>query len=149
MCTRLYRMTAFAFVGLAGCAEISDDTDTTNTAASAVTGADFRLLNGPFTPSTQTVKRGSGTLFDITLESLNGFNGVVSFSATGKPIKTTSNFDPVTLTGSGDETFEIQTIDTDEDTNGGTGTPPGTYHITIIGTSGALSHTVGVTLIVR
>lgn len=71
---------------------ISDDTDTTNTAASAVTGGDFRLLNGPFTPST-----------------LNGFNGVVSFSATGKPIKTMSNtmsnFDPVTLTGSGDETF--------------------------------------------
>jgi hypothetical protein len=37
---------------------ISDDTDTTNTAASAVTGGDFRLLNRPFTPST-----------------LNGFNG--------------------------------------------------------------------------
>lgn len=51
-------------------------------------GGDFRLLNGPFTPST-----------------LNGFNGVVSFSATGKPIKTMSNFDPVILTGSGDETF--------------------------------------------
>jgi hypothetical protein len=138
-------MAAFAFAGLVGCAEISDTTDT---AASAVTGEDFRLLNGPFTPSTQTVKRGSGTLFDITLESLNGFNGVVSFSATGKPIKTMSNFDPVTLTGSGDETFEIQTIKPANDP-GGIGTPPGTYAITITGTSGTLSHTVGVTLIVR
>lgn len=148
MRTGLYCMAAFASVALVGCAEISNDTDTASTTASAVTGGDFQLLNGPFTPSTQTVKRGSGTLFDITLESLNGFNGVVSFSATGQPIKTTSNFDPVTLTGSGDETFEIQTIKPAHDP-GGIGTPPGTYDITITGTSGALSHTVGVTLIVR
>lgn len=146
MRTKFYCMAAFSFVGLVGCTEIS--TDTTNTAASAATVGDFMLLNGPFTPSTQTVKRGSGTLFDITLESLNGFNGVVSFSATGQPIKTTSNFDPLTLTGSGDETFEIQTKDVADDP-GGTGTPSGTYSITITGTSGTLSHSVGVTLIVR
>jgi len=54
----------------------------------------------------------------------------------------------VTLTGSGDETFEIQTIKPAHDP-GGIGTPPGTYDIVITGRAAHLSHTVGVTLIVR
>ncbi len=137
-------LTAMALVGLAGCA-VQDDTDTT---ANAVTASDFALLNGPNTPSTQTVKRGSGTLFDITLESLGGFNGVVTFTIAGVPIKTTSHFSPASLTGSGDTTFIIQTVKPANDP-GGTGTPSGTYPLTVTGTSGALSHTVGVTLIVR
>ena len=137
---------AIGLVGLVGCGAGSDETAVT---ASDVTGGDFTLLNGPNTPSTQTVKRGSGTLFDIRLEPSGGFNGVVTFSIAGVPIKTTSHFSPATLTGSGDTFFIIQTIDTDEDTNGGTGTPSGTYPLTVTGTSGALSHSVGVTLIVR
>jgi hypothetical protein len=132
------------FAGLAGCA-VSDQTDTT---ASEVTTPDFALLNGPDTPSTQTVKRGSGTLFDIQLVSLNGFGDVVTFTVSGVPIKTTSSFQPPTLTGSGDTFFVIQTIKPAHDP-GGIGTPPGTYPLTMTGTSGSLSHSVGVTLIVR
>ncbi len=145
MRTRPYWIAAFAVVGLVGCGGLSEDSATTT---SAVATPDFAVLNGPDTPSTQTVKRGSGTLFDITLESLNGFDGVVTFSATGVPIKTTSGFSVPTLTGSGDTTFDLQTIKPAHDP-GGIGTPPGTYAITITGTSGALSHSVGVTLIVR
>lgn len=137
---------AIGLVGLIGCGAASDETSVT---ASNVTGGDFALLNGPDTPSTQTVKRGSGTLFDILLESSGGFDGVVTFSIAGVPIKTTSHFSPATLTGSGDTTFIIQTIDPSHDTAGGTGTPSGTYPLTVTGTSGALSHSVGVTLIVR
>lgn len=133
-------------VGLVGCGAMSDDSGTT---ASGLTGGDFALLNGPDTPSTQTVKRGSGTLFDIALESIRGFDGAVTFTIAGVPIKTTSHFSPATLTGSGDTTFIIQTIKPADDPTGGTGTPSGTYPLTVTGTSGALSHTVGVTLIVR
>ena len=137
---------AIGLVGLVGCGAVSDETAVT---ASDVTGGDFALLNGPDTPSTQTVKRGSGTLCDILLESSGGFNGVVTFSIAGVPIKTTSHFSPATLTGSGDTFFIIQTINPSHDTNGGFGTPSGTYPLTVTGTSGALSHSVGITLIVR
>ena len=138
-------ITAIGLVGLVGCGAVSDETAAT---ASDITG-DFVLLNGPDTPSTQTVKRGSGTLFDILLESSGGFNDVVTFTISGVPIKTTSHFSPATLTGSGDTTFIIQTVKPADDPNGGTGTPSGTYPLTVTGTSGALSHSVGITLIVR
>jgi hypothetical protein len=139
-------VTAIGLVGLIGCGAVSDETAVT---ASDVTGGDFTLLNGPDTPSTQTVKRGSGTLFDILLESSGGFDGVVTFSIAGVPIKTTSHFSPATLTGSGDTTFIITTINPEHDPTHGTGTPSGTYPLTVTGTSGTLSHSVGVTLIVR
>lgn len=137
---------AIGLVGLFGCGTASDETAVTT---SDVTGGDFTLLNGPDTPSTQTVKRGSGTLFDIRLEPSGGFNGEVTFSIAGTPIKTTSHFSPATLTGSGDTFFLIQTVKPADDPNGGTGTPSGTYPLTVTGTSGALSHSVGITLIVR
>ena len=76
------------------------------------------------------------------------FDGVVTFTASGVPIKTTSSFEPPTLTGSGDTIFVIQTIKPAHDP-GGIGTPPGTYPLTMTGTSGGVSHSVGVTLIVR
>lgn len=145
MSTMQHWVIAIGLVGLVGCGAISEETGAT---ASEVTGPDFALLNGPNTPSTQTVKRGSGTLFDIVLESSGGFAGVVTFTIAGVPIKTTSHFSPATLTGSGDTTFIIQTIKPANDP-GGIGTPPGTYPLTVTGTSGALSHSVGVTLIVR
>src|ERR1041384_6675376 len=118
---------AIGLVGLVGCGVGTEETAVTT---GEVTGGDFTLLNGPNTPSTQTVKRGSGTLFDILLESSGGFNGVVTFSIAGVPIKTTSHFSPATLTGSGDTTFIIQTIKPADDPNGGTGTPSGTYPLT-------------------
>jgi hypothetical protein len=137
---------AIGLIGLVGCGVSAEETAVT---AGDVTGGDFTLLNGPDTPSTQTVKRGSGTLFDIRLEPSGGFNGVVTFSIAGVPIKTTSHFSPATLTGSGDTFFIIQTIKPADDPNGGTGTPSGTYPLTVTGTSGALSRSVGITLIVR
>lgn len=140
-----YWVTAIGLVGLVGCGAVSDETGIT---ANEITSGDFTLLNGPNTPSTQTVKRGSGTLFDIVLESSGGFADVVTFTIAGVPIKTTSHFSPATLTGSGDTTFIIQTVKPANDP-GGIGTPPGTYPLTVTGTSGALSHSVGVTLIVR
>ena len=146
MRTMQYWVTAIGLVGLVGCGAVSEETGAT---ASDVTVGDFALLNGPDTPSTQTVKRGSGTLFDIALESIGGFNGVVTFTIAGVPIKTTSHFSPATLTGSGDTFFIIQTIKPADDPNGGTGTPSGTYPLTVTGTSDTLSHTVGITLIVR
>src|SRR5215475_1061954 len=112
-------VTAIGLAGLIGCSAVSDETAVTS---SDITGGDFALLNGPNTPSTQTVKRGSGTLFDIRLEPSGGFNDVVTFSIAGVPIKTMSHFSPATLTGSGDTFFIITTINPEHDVPGGTGT---------------------------
>src|SRR5215475_15913064 len=110
---------AIGLVVLVGCGVSTEETAVTT---GDVTGGDFALLNGPDTPSTQTVKRGSGTLFDIQLEPSGGFNDVVTFSIAGVPIKTMSHFSPATLTGSGDTFFIITTINPEHDVPGGTGT---------------------------
>jgi hypothetical protein len=145
MLTKQWWIVAACLFGSAGCALSEEATET----VSEVAGSDFALLNGPNTPTTETVKRGSGGLFDVELQSIGGFNGVVAFTADGMPIKTTSHFSSPSLTGSGETTFEFQTIKPQHDPTHGIGTPPGTYAVTLIGTSGTLSHSVGVTVIVR
>jgi hypothetical protein len=138
-------LAAVALVGLAGCGEVPEET---GEAVSADTAPDFALLIGTGEVNPQIRKRGTGGAFDIVLEPLNGFDGVVTFTVTGLPPVTTSNFDPPTLTGSGD-TFLLYQTTKNGDAPGGIGTPIGTFPLTITGTSGALSHTTIATLITR
>jgi hypothetical protein len=139
-------LAAASLVGLAGCGELPEQT---GEAASAATTPDFVLLNGPDTPTTDTVKRGSGGLFEIVLEPLNGFDGVVTFTGMGLPVATTSGFSSPTLTGSGSTTFDFQTIKSGHGGPGDRGTPTGTFTLTFTGTSGALSHSVTATTTIR
>ena len=101
---------------------------------------DFSLT---MNPTSRTVKRGSGTLYDIDVQALNGFNGTVTFTITGlcPNCFIPSTFVPNPVTGSGVSTFAVQTQKVI--------TPQGTFILTISGTSGSLNHTTTATLIVE
>jgi hypothetical protein len=86
-------------------------------------------------PTSQTIKRGGNAFYDIHVDALNGFNGTVNFTFTGRP-NHESGFFSGPVTGSGDTTFHMHSA--------GHQSPIGTFKITVIGTSGALQHTVQV-----
>jgi hypothetical protein len=99
-------------------------------------------FGGGFTTAiSQTVTPGSTASYGGSITSLNGFTGNVTLSASGLPSGVTASFNPATVTeGSGSYTLALATSSS---------TPLGTYTISVTGTSGALSHSDTVTLIVN
>ena len=91
-------------------------------------------------PSSQTVVQGNNTTYTTTIGTLNGFTGTVNLSVSGLPTGATAGFNPTSIAGSGNSTLTVSTATT---------TPPGTYTLTITGTSGTLSHSTTVTLVVQ
>ena len=91
------------------------------------------------TPSSQTAVQANPTSYTATVDTLNGFAGVVGFSVTGLPTGTTGTFTPTSVTGSGTSLLSITTSNA---------TPLGSYTVTVTGTSGALVHSATVTLVV-
>jgi len=93
------------------------------------------------TPSSQTVTAERQTTFTITVKALNGFAGQVNCTVSGLPPNIASDNCPsIQTTSSQSDTYYIDTS---------TSTPPGTYTLTFTATSGTLSHSAKVTLIVR
>jgi hypothetical protein len=92
------------------------------------------------TPPSQTVSKGGTTTYTVTIAAQNGFTGVVSFTVTGTRALDQETFSPTTVTGSGSTTLTIKAS-----RFGRTGTFP----LTITGTSGSLSHTANVTLVIQ
>ncbi|TMA25835.1 MAG: hypothetical protein E6J78_16170 [Deltaproteobacteria bacterium] len=92
------------------------------------------------TPSSQTVVQGNGTSYTATVTAQNGFTGTVNFSVTGLPTGAGGTFTPASVNGSGTSTLSVTTATT---------TPTGSYPLTITGTSGSITHTAGVTLVVQ
>ena len=88
------------------------------------------------TPSTQTVAPGSQANYTVTVAPLDGFSDTVTFGASGFPSGASASFSQASVTGSGSSILTVSSA------------PAGTYTITITGTSGALTHTVAVTLVV-
>jgi hypothetical protein len=88
-------------------------------------------------PTSRTVARGGSTTYAVTVNVLNGFSGSVSLSVSGIPAKTTATFSPNPATSA--STLTIATRRPSR----------GTYTLTITGTSGSLSRTVKVTLVVQ
>jgi hypothetical protein len=103
----------------------------------AVAGADFAIAA---TPASQTVARGASATYTVTITGSGGFSGNVALSVSGLPNKATASFTPASVTGSGSSTLSITTSH-----KAGTGTFP----LTITGTSGSLTHSAGVTLVVQ
>jgi uncharacterized membrane protein len=103
----------------------------------AAGSADFSISASP---ATQTVARGSSTTYTVTVTGSGGFTGNVSLRASGAPSRASTSFTPSSLTGSGSSTLKVTT---------GGRTPRGTYTLTITGTSGSLSHSTTVTLVVQ
>ena len=99
--------------------------------------ADFTLSASP---ASQTVTQGGGTTYSVTVTGQNGFAGAVSLSASGFGSGASGSFSPTSVTGSGTSTLTISTT---------ASAATGSFPITITGTSGALTHSAGVTLVVN
>ena len=106
-------------------------------ATRTITISDFSLSA---TPSSRTVLPGAGASYTATVAPLNGFTGAVAFTVTGLPSGATATFNPVSVTTSGSTTMNVSTT---------AATPPGSYALTIRGTSGPRIRTVNVTLVVN
>jgi subtilisin family serine protease len=92
------------------------------------------------TPSSRSAVVGSAATYTVAVTGTNGFAGTVGWSVAGLPSNVgTASFSPPTVTGSGSTTLTITTA---------ASAPTGTYALTVTGTSGAISHTAGVTLVV-
>jgi hypothetical protein len=89
------------------------------------------------TPASQTVAPGAGTSYTTTITPVNGFSSPVTLGVSGLPSGASGSFSPnPATTGS---TLSVTTT---------AATPPGSYPLTITGTSGSLSHSTPVTLVV-
>jgi hypothetical protein len=116
---------------------VTDNGGLTSTAATrTITVSDFSLSA---TPASQTVVPGGSASYTATVAPVNGFTGSVAFSVTGLPSGATATFNPASVTTSGSTTISVAT---------GAATPPGSYPLTVTGTSGPRTRTVTVTLVV-
>ena len=102
--------------------------------SSTATSSDFSLSASP---ASQTVAQGGSTTYTTTVSPSGGFSGSVSLSVSGLPSGASGSFSPNPATGT--STLSVTTSAT---------SPAGTYPLTIAGTSGSLSHTTQVTLVV-
>lgn len=91
------------------------------------------------TPSSQSVPPGKNASYSVSVTASGGFTGNVTFSVTGLPTGATASFSPSSVTGSGSSTLSVSTL---------ASTPGGSYPLTITATSGSLTHSVQVTLVV-
>jgi subtilase family serine protease len=92
------------------------------------------------TPPSQTVTRGNNTTYTVAVTAIHGFSGPVTFRVRGLPLNSTANFNPGSVTGQGTSTLTIST-------NASTST--GTFSLRIRGTSGSVTHSTTVQLVVQ
>jgi hypothetical protein len=91
-------------------------------------------------PASATVAAGASASYTVTLNGVNGFAGDVGLSVGGLPASVGSaTFSPAVVSGSGTSTLAITTDLT---------AAPGSYPLTITGTSGATTHSATATLVV-
>jgi len=98
---------------------------------------DFSITAAP--PAAVTITPGSNPTATVTVAALFGFTGSVSISATGLPAGVSANFSPSSVNGSGTIVVNF---------NAQTSTPAGTTNISIVGTSGSLTHSATIALTV-
>jgi uncharacterized membrane protein len=85
------------------------------------------------------VVQGGTATSTISSTVINGFDSVISLSASGQPASVTVSFSPTSITGAGSSTLTITV---------GASTPLGTYNIRVTGTSGSITEICTVALIV-
>jgi hypothetical protein len=111
-----------------------------------VNGIQIVPLSGPTftmlaTPSSQTVTVGSSTNppYTVSTTAVGGFAGTVSLSVSGLPTGATPTFNPASVSAGSSSTLTVATTSS---------TPTGSYPLTITGTSGSITQTATVTLVV-
>ena len=93
------------------------------------------------TPATRTVNAGAATAYTVSVSPANGFAGDVTLSVAGLPASVgTVAVSPAVVHGNGTAQVAVSTVAT---------APAGTYTLTVSSSSGALSHSVTVKLIVN
>lgn len=119
-------------------------------------GGNNPSFNLTATPGSNSVNQGNSVSYSIIATSVNGFASPVALSLSGQPGGTTTTFAPtsVTPTANGtDSTLTITTTIPNGDLNGGiraaTGTPTGTYNLTVTGTGGGVTRTMTIQLVVH
>jgi subtilisin family serine protease len=119
----------------------------TGTSGSITRTAGVTLLVSPppdfglaVTPSSVSVVAGHTGTAAVGVSALNGFAGTVSLALAGLPAGVgTGTFTPSVVAGAGSSQLTISTV---------AGAPPGSYPLTVTGSSGSLSHSTGLTLVV-
>ena len=91
-------------------------------------------------PASQAVVAGGGTSYNATVVATNGFNDLVTFDVAGVPANVSASFTPSTIIGAGSTTLSVITSNN---------VSPGTYSLTLAATSGSLSSTSSVTLVIN
>lgn len=105
-------------------------------AATVLQTPDFTIS---VSPTFAARKRGTGELYIITIQAVNGFNGTVNFTVTGLFPGASIPIPPAPVTGSGQSSFDLLTQHPPT-------TPQGTFTLTITGKSGTLSHSAQTTI---
>ena len=104
-------------------------TKTTALQLTIVGRPDFSITAAP--PAAVTLTPGSNPTATVNVAALFGFTGTVSISAANLPAGVSANFSPSSVNGSGSIVVNF---------NGQTSTPAGTTNISIVGTSGSITH---------
>jgi hypothetical protein len=91
------------------------------------------------TPASRSVLPGASTSYTVTVSAEPGFTDTVSFGVSGLPFGAGATFSPPSVNGSGATTMSVSTSMM---------TPPGSYDLTITGTSGGMVQRKIVTLVV-
>jgi len=116
----------------------------TNTHTTSVTlvvgsssGGDFSLSA---TPLIQTISAGGNTSYTITVTPSGSFSGSVNLTVSGLPKFANGSLSPNPVSGGASSTLSVST---------NRHVASGTYALTVIGTSGSLSHSITVQLTVN
>jgi len=126
---------------------IADDaSDSPQAVGLSGTGLDYSLSASP---SSVTVNSGSSALYAINVMALGGtFSSAVSLSCSGLPAASACSFSRVSVVPGSTSASSTMTVTTTK-RHGSSGTPAGTYTVTIKGTSGSTQHSATVKLIVN
>jgi hypothetical protein len=108
-----------------------------NVTLSVTSAADFSIAASP---TTLSVSRGGSGTDSVTVTALQGFSGTTTLSVSGLPSRVSATWSKTTVTGSGSSVLTIHV---------NRRARSGTYNLTIKGTSGNLSHSIPLTLVVQ
>ena len=98
-------------------------------------------FSGFASPKSQTVVAGQNTSYSVEVDPLLGWFTDVNLTVTGLPTGVTASFAPAQVPfGNGTSLLSVST---------NSSTTPGTYTVTLTGTSGNLTHSTTITLVVN